>query len=175
MKEKTISRKNIYAGKIIDVFVDEVQIHEEKTAIREIVKHNGAVCALGITKDNKIILVKQFRKAIEKDLIEIPAGKLEKGEEPENAIRRELKEETGYEVISLQYITQFYTSPGFSDEAGYLYFAKLGNQGEKCLDEDEDIDLIECSFEEALQMIQDGKIQDAKTILAISLYAVYKK
>lgn len=176
MKEKTLSSKEIYSGKIIKVFLDEVQIdNNNKKALREIVKHSGAVCALAVTKDGKIILIKQFRKAIEADLIEIPAGKLESGENPEDAIKRELKEETGYDVQSLEYITQFYTSPGFSNELGYLYFAKLGEQGETCFDEDEDIEIFQYNISDAIEMITKGEIRDAKTILAISLYELYNK
>lgn len=174
MKEKTLNSKEIYSGKIIKVFLDEVEIGENKKALREIVKHGGAVCALAVTNDGQIILVKQFRKAIEKDLMEIPAGKLELGENPEDAIRRELKEETGYDVNSLDYITNFYTSPGFSNELGYLYFAQLGERGETSFDEDEDIEIFEYSISEAIDMITKGEICDAKTILAISLYELYK-
>ncbi|MDO4710453.1 MAG: NUDIX hydrolase [Peptostreptococcaceae bacterium] len=170
MKEKTINREEIYSGKVISVYRDEVQIDEKKRAFREIVEHRGAVCALAVTMDDKIVLVKQFRKAVEQDLIEIPAGKLEIGEEPVEAIGRELKEETGYEIRSLKYVTSFYTSPGFSNEQGHLYFAKLGEQGQPCFDEDEDIEIYHYSLSETMDMIKNGKIRDAKTILAIALY-----
>ena len=175
MREETISTKTIYDGKVIHVVQKEVKTAEDKTAIREIVLHRGAVCAVAVTKEDKIVLVKQFRKAAEDDLIEIPAGKLEIDEVAETAIMRELKEETGYEVTNLKYITKFYTSPGFSNEIGYLYFAELGNQSDTCFDEDEDIEIFEYDLEEVLHMIRTGQIIDAKTIVGILMYAQSNK
>lgn len=171
MIEETISTKTIYKGKVIDVVSKEVKTRENKTSTREIVLHRGAVCAVAVTKENKIVLVKQYRKAIEDYLLEIPAGKLEQGEEPSDAIIRELQEETGYETIQSRYITKFFTSPGFSNEIAYLYFAELGNQSETCFDEDEDIEIFEYSLEEILDMIHAGKITDAKTIVGVLMYA----
>lgn len=169
MKERTIHSERIYNGKVIDVYVDEVEIGD-KTSKREIVKHRGAVCALALTSDRRIVLVRQFRKATEEFLLEIPAGKLEIGEEPQTAILREIKEETGYEVEKIEYITEFYTSPGFSNERIHLYFAMLGAAGETDFDEGEDIEIVLCEKEEALEWIMQGKIKDAKTIAAISLF-----
>ncbi len=174
MIEKTVSSEKIYEGKIIDLYVEKVQINEEKFATREIVRPQGAVCVLAQTPERKFVLVRQFRKAMEDYLLEIPAGKLEKGEEPGEAILRELKEETGYMVQSMDYVTSFYTSPGFCDEKIFLYFAKLGEKGSQNLDEDEFIDILEFSLDELFQMINEGKIQDAKTILAISLFSAQK-
>lgn len=171
MKEETILTKNIYDGKVIQVLQKEVKTREGKTSIREIVLHRGAVCAVAITKEQKIVLVKQFRKAVEEELMEIPAGKLEIGEEPEAAIVRELKEETGYDVIGLEYVSKFYTSPGFSNELGHLYFAELGDQSAPCFDEDEDIEIYEYELDEIMDMIHKGKVIDAKTMVGILMYA----
>lgn len=168
-REKTISSQNIYKGKIITLRVDEVEINGKKSK-REIIEHCGAVCGVGITKDNKIVLIKQFRKAIEKDLIEIPAGKLEPGEEPFDAIVREFKEETGFDVEAVEFITTFYTTPGFSNELGYLYFLKCTELGDTSFDEDEEIELLLCTKDEAKKMIYSGEIIDAKTILGIMMY-----
>ena len=175
MREETISSKTIYDGKIVHLVQVEVQTGNNKMAMREIVLHRGAVCAVAITKENKIVLVQQFRKAVEDKLIEIPAGKLEIGEEADAAIIRELKEETGYDVLSFEYITKFYTSPGFSNEIGYLYFAKLGDQSETCFDEDEDIEIFEYDIEEAVHLIHTGQIIDAKTIAGILMYVQSNK
>ena len=173
--ERTIKRETIYQGKVIDVYVDEVEIKGNKTSKREIVKHRGAVCALAITKNDELVFVRQFRKPVEEVLIEIPAGKLEIGEEKNDAILREIREETGYAVEEIEYITEFYTSPGFSNEKGYLYFAKLGEQGETDFDEGEDIELLTCSLDEAMRMVWEGKIIDAKTIMALSLFQIRRE
>lgn len=169
MIEETISKKDIYKGKVIDVQVQEVQF-DGKRSKRELVFHKGAVCAVAITEEKKIVLVRQFRKAVEDYLLEIPAGKLEEGEEIEPAIIRELREETGYEVKELDYVTKFYTSPGFSNELGHLFTAKLGEKGDTNFDEDEYIEIFEMGLDEVLALIEDGKIIDAKTILAILMY-----
>ncbi len=170
MIEETILTKNIYSGKVIEVVTKEVKI-DNKVATREIVLHRGAVCAVAVTKENKIILVRQFRKAIEAYLTEIPAGKLEDREDIEAAIIRELREETGYQVTDLKYVTKFFTSPGFSNELGHLFFAKLGEKGETDFDEDEYIDVHEYGLQDILKMINNGEITDAKTILGILMYA----
>lgn len=175
MIEKTLTTKTIYQGKVIHVVTKEVELSEGKTSMRELVLHRGAVCAVAVTPNDKIVLVKQFRKAIEQDLLEIPAGKLEEGEQPDEAIVRELKEETGYEVRNLRYVTQFFTSPGFSNELGHLYFAELGTQSDTCFDEDEDLEILEYDLEELVRMIREGSITDAKTIVGILLYAQQKE
>ena len=172
-KERTISSDRIYSGKMVSLKVDTVEVSEGRTAIREIVNHCGAVCAVGVTEDKKIVLVKQFRKSIEKDIIEIPAGKLEPGEKPDEAIIREFKEETGYEVSNLRYMTYFYTTPGFSDEVGHIYFLDARDKGDTNFDEDEDIEIIELSLRETKEMIYSKEIVDAKTILGIMMYSDY--
>lgn len=170
MIEKTISTKNIYSGKVIKVITQEVEISPNKTTTREIVLHRGAVCAVAVTREEKIVLVKQYRKAVEAFLLEIPAGKLELNEAPDEAVIRELKEETGYEVDDLAYVTKFYTSPGFSNELGHFYIARLGEPGDTCFDESEDIEIFEYTLTEVLEMIAQGEIIDAKTIMGILLY-----
>ena len=119
MIEKTIKKEKIYEGKVIDLTIHEVEI-KDSISYREVVEHRGAVCAVPITREGRIVLVKQFRKAVEDYLLEIPAGKLEINEEPSEAIKREIKEETGYDVSNIEYGIKFYTSPGFSNEK-YIY------------------------------------------------------
>lgn len=134
LEEKTLSTKQIFEGKIISVQVDTVQLPNGEQSTRELVKHPGAVAVIPVTKDGKIIMVRQFRKALEKEIIEIPAGKLELGEAPEVTAIRELEEETGYTTKQLQYVQSFYTSPGFADEIIYLYYT---DQLEPMIDEAE--------------------------------------
>jgi len=173
IKEKTLSTKKIYDGKVVSLKVDIVEVSEGKTAVREIVNHCGAVCAVGITRDKKLVLVKQFRKSIEKEIIEIPAGKLEPGEIPAEAIVREFKEETGYDIENLKYMTYFYTTPGFSNEVGHIYFLDATDKGNTNFDEDEDIEIIELSLKETKEMIYKKEIVDAKTILGVMMYSDY--
>ena len=123
MKKKRYLRKKVFTGKVISLQVDDVELPDGKTGKREIVKHPGAVAIIAVTADNKIIMVEQYRKALERSLVEIPAGKLEKGEEPVLSAKRELEEETGYECEKMEHIISFYTSPGFADELVHLYVA----------------------------------------------------
>lgn len=165
--EKTIGITNIFSGKIIDVQVEDVELPNGEKSKREVVKHPGAVAIVAITKEKKLVLVRQFRKALNKTIIEIPAGKLEKGEEPIDSALRELEEETGYKAKALNYLISFYTSPGFADEIIYIYEATELEKGTIARDEDEFLDVIEVTLEEAEQLIREEKIHDAKTIYAV--------
>ncbi|WP_108670925.1 NUDIX domain-containing protein [Peribacillus acanthi] len=168
-EEVTISTQSIYAGKVISLQVDEVRLPDGKTSKREIVKHPGAVAVIAITDEGKIIMVEQYRKAMERSQVEIPAGKLEPGEEPMNTAKRELDEETGYECETMEPLISFYTSPGFADEIIHLFVAKgLKKKAvSAACDEDEFVELLELTLEEALQFIKEEKIQDAKTAYAV--------
>ncbi|WP_043932880.1 NUDIX domain-containing protein [Bacillus sp. EB01] len=169
LEEKTIGSKEIFSGRIITVKLDEVELPNGKTSTREIVKHPGAVAVLAVTDDNKIVMVEQYRKPMEKILVEIPAGKLEKGEDPAVCARRELEEETGYECQEMELLISFYTSPGFADEIVHLYIAKGLSQKEDAagLDEDEFVNVMELTLEEALTLIEEKRIYDAKTAYAV--------
>jgi ADP-ribose pyrophosphatase len=169
LEEKTLKTEQIFSGKIISLQVDDVELPNGKTSKREIIKHPGAVAVLAITDDNKIVMVEQYRKALERTLIEIPAGKLEKGEEPRLSALRELEEETGYECKQLEWLISFYTSPGFADEIVHLYLARGLSKKENAagLDEDEFVNLIELTLDEALQYLKEQKIYDAKTAYAV--------
>ncbi|MEK4824857.1 NUDIX hydrolase [Niallia sp. FSL W8-0951] len=169
LEEKTLKTEHIYSGRIIQVQVDEVELPNGKTSTRELVKHPGAVAVIAITDDNKLVMVEQYRKPLEKVIVEIPAGKLEKGEEPALCARRELEEETGYECESLELVSSFYTSPGFADEIIHVYVAKGLKQKENAagLDEDEFVNVLEISLDEALEFIKEKRIFDAKTIFGV--------
>ena len=170
--EPTISSKPIFDGKVIKVKVDTVELPNGKHATRELVSHPGAVGVLAITDDQKIILVRQFRKPLEKMNLEIPAGKLEPNEDPMECALRELKEETGYTASNMTQITKFYTSPGFANEIIYLYHAEGLENGEATPDEDEFVELVSLTLEEALQLIAEGEIVDGKTIIAIYYWQI---
>ncbi|SDO23843.1 ADP-ribose pyrophosphatase [Psychrobacillus sp. OK028] len=167
-EEKTIQTEVKFNGRIITLQVDEVELPNGKTSNREIVKHPGAVAVIAVTKDKKIILVEQYRKALERSIIEIPAGKIEVGEAPEITALRELEEETGYTTENLEYIQSFATSPGFADEIIHLYFAENINKMDSPvgLDEDEFVELLHVSLSEMEVMVKKQQIYDAKTAFA---------
>ncbi|MGE7621645.1 NUDIX domain-containing protein [Viridibacillus sp. NPDC096237] len=168
-EEKTINSKKIFEGRVISVKVDEVTLPNGNTSTRELVNHPGAVAIIPITNKGKIVLVEQYRKPLERSIIEIPAGKLEKGEKPEYTAIRELEEETGYGSKNFTFVQSFATSPGFADEVIHIYAARdlyrIENPAE--LDEDEFVELLEVTLEEAEQMIREERIYDAKTVFAI--------
>lgn len=168
-EETTITSQPIFNGRVISLKVDEVTLPNGEVAKREIINHPGAVAVIAITDDGKILVVEQYRKALERSIIEIPAGKLEPGEKPEVTARRELEEETGYSCGELTYIQTFATSPGFADEVIHLYVARNLTLLEEAaeLDEDEFVELMEVTVEEAEQMMADGRIYDAKTAFAV--------
>lgn len=168
-EERTIQTTPIFDGKVISLKVDDVTLPNGATSKREIINHPGAVAVIAITDDHKLLLVEQYRKAIERSIIEIPAGKLEKGEEPIVTARRELEEETGYTTDDLTFVQAFATSPGFADEVIHIYLAKNLKKLEVAavLDEDEFVELMEVTLEEAEAMVADERIYDAKTAYAI--------
>ncbi len=163
--EKTITSEKKFEGKVFSVRVESVELPENAVGYREIVDHPGGVGIVAFTDANKILFVKQFRKAVEKELVEIPAGKLEKGEEPFACGKRELTEETGYIANDFVSLGAFYPSPGFANEVTHLYLAKNLSKGEKKPDEDEFLDLVELAPNEVYSKIIAGEITDAKTII----------
>ncbi len=166
-EEKTMKSEKIYEGKIINLRIDTVELPDKKYSKREIVEHPGAVGIIPITDDGCMILVKQFRKAVEKFLLEIPAGKIEVNEEPKETGLRELAEETGYTANKLEYLFEFYTSPGFSNEKIYLFLATDLEKKEIKPGSDEYIWVEKHKIEDLIDMVIRGEINDAKTIVAI--------
>ncbi|MFC4680590.1 NUDIX hydrolase [Exiguobacterium aestuarii] len=167
MEEKTIEREVIYQGKIFDVEKHVVSLPNGNTSVRELVYHNGAVAVLVIDESDNIVMVEQYRKAFESMSLEIPAGKLEKGEDPVASAERELAEETGYSAESLEKIFSFYGAPGFCSERVDVFVAKGLSAGEMNLDEDEFLNVKRYSFDEVVDLLDRGIITDAKTIMAI--------
>ncbi len=170
-KEKTLTSKNIYSGKIIKLDVHEVMLENQKTAEREIITHHGGVGIIPITDADEIVLVKQFRKPFECETLEIPAGKKEKNEEPLSCAERELKEETGITAKYITFLADMYPSPGYTDEIVHIYKAEGLTYGNMSTDEDEFIEVFKYSMVEAVEMIKSGQIKDAKTIIAVMMAA----
>lgn len=168
--EKTLDSKVVYNGKIITVFKDGVELSTGKTSCREVVKHSGGVVILAICKKDgvdKILMVKQFRYPLKDAILELPAGKLEKGEDPLEAAKRELTEETGYIAKNWQDLGYIFTSPGYSDEKLYLYKATDLEFVGECPDDGEILIEFEYTPDELKNMIKNNKITDAKTICAV--------
>ncbi|WP_319004432.1 NUDIX hydrolase [Halobacillus litoralis] len=168
-EETTYESETIYTGKIVQLNVDSVTLPDGKTSKRELIKHPGAVAVIALTEEGRMVCVEQYRKPLEKSIVEIPAGKLEEGEDPKTCALRELEEETGYTSEDLELVTSFYTSPGFADEIVHLYFTDqikpLDQQPDG--DEDEFVERLEITIEEAEQMEKEQRIHDAKTAYAI--------
>jgi ADP-ribose pyrophosphatase len=171
--EKTIKTDKIFQGKIISLEVVHVELPDGQIATREIVRHPGAVCVLALL-DDKMLVVEQYRKPLGKSQVEIPAGKLEAGEDPLEAAGRELEEETGYHCDELRHICSYYTSPGFADELIHFYVAEHLIKGQVNLDEDEFLECEAITLEQAQQYIAEKRISDAKTIAAIYAWRIYK-
>jgi ADP-ribose pyrophosphatase len=167
LMEKTISSERIYEGRTINLRRDTVELPDGRHAQREIVEHPGAVSIVPILEDGTVILVKQFRAPINKVTLEIPAGKLEPGETPEHCAARELAEETGYRAGRLEHKGTFYTTPGFSDEIMYLYLATDLRPVDSQPDFDEFLAGERIGLEKLLEMAEQGKIIDAKTLVGI--------
>ena len=161
-----INRKEIYKGRIVQLIVDTVRI-KGKDYIREVVKHPGGVVVMAQLESDQILFVRQSRYPMDKVLLELPAGKLDAGEEPEVCAARELEEETGYRPKSLEHIFSYYPTPGFCDELLHLYFVSQVTPAVLKLEPDEDISVEPYYLEEAFEMIRNGKIVDGKTLMAL--------
>ena len=169
--EETIEIKKIYNGKIIQLEVLTVELCNKKIAEREIVRHKGGVAVIPITENNEIIMVRQFRKAFNEELLEVPAGKIEHDEATELCAVRELKEETGFSADNITFLNVMYPSPGYTDEKIYIYKAEGLVEGDLSLDEDEFLNVEKYTLEQAVEMVKTGIIKDAKSIIAILLVA----
>jgi ADP-ribose pyrophosphatase len=168
--EKTITSKLLHQGKNFSFKTDEVELPNGKTTTRDTVDHPGAVAIVPILDDGRILLVKQHRYATGKELLEIPAGTLERGEAPDTCARRELKEETGYTAGAMKKILTMYMAPGYSNEIIHLYLATDLKAGDPHTEEDEDITLEDHGPDELLDMMEKNTIEDAKTIAGILSY-----
>jgi ADP-ribose pyrophosphatase len=169
MLEKTLTRDYIFRGKIINLRVDKVELPDGREANREVVEHPGAVGIVALTGKEEVVLIKQYRQATGEEMWEIPAGKLEAGEDPQQCAIRELAEETGFSAAHWNKLTSFYTSPGFASEILHLYLARELKAGEQSLDPDESIRTYLVPLSQALEKVTGGEIRDGKTIIGILL------
>ena len=173
LKEKVYKKNKIYNGKAINFCKDDIILPNGNKAIREYIDHPGAVAIVPFINKTDIIMVKQYRYPVDKITYEIPAGKLDKKESLLKCAKRELKEETGYTAKQIKKLTSFYPSTAFSNEELIIYTAKNLVPGKQNPDDDEFIERVTVPFKQALQMIKQGKIKDAKTVIAL-LYVASK-
>ncbi len=164
---KVIEKKIEFAGRRISVRRDRIVDRSGRETVRDVVLHPGAVSIVAMPSSDEVVLINQFRYATGEELIEIPAGTLEPNEAPVEAARRELEEETGYRAQQLELRATYFTTPGFSNELMYLYEASGLTFTEQRLDDDEAITVSVTQRDQALRMIQEGRIRDAKTIVGL--------
>lgn len=174
MKEKTLSKKVIYKGRILDLIVKQVRMPYGRIVTREIIDHGGCIAVVPILKNGKIVLVRQYRKAAESITLEIPAGRMDPGETPQQTVRRELREETGYVPKKVKKLISFYPAIGYSTEKIHLFTAHDLVLKDTDPDEDELIEVVEMSLREALKKIDTGEIIDSKSILGLLYVANHK-
>ncbi len=165
--ERTLSKKEIFKGRLLTLEVHQVELEDGSEACRELVWHADAVCVVVLTKDNETVLVKQYRKPLERHILEIPAGKIDGGETPLQAAVRELEEEVGYLSGEVRHVMDFYSSPGFCNEKLSLFVAENVELGDQRLDEGEFIELVRLPFSEVVEMAARGELGDAKTVAGI--------
>lgn len=165
--EKTLDSAVVYDGKIIKVLRDEALLENGAAAVREVVRHKGAVAVLAVDEGGSAFFVRQFRYPIGQELLEVPAGKLEAGENPLDCAKRELLEECGVAAEDWTELGPIYTSPGFCDEAIWLFLARGLSQKAPSPDEDEFLDIVKMPYAEALQKAQTGFFRDGKTQLLV--------
>lgn len=170
MNFKLTTSKILYKGKVFDLKVDEIEYDSENKGIREVVLHNGGAVVVPLTDEGKIVMVTQFRYPFYKTLLELPAGKLDRGEDPLNCAVRELEEETGYKSENVIKLGEICTAPGYCTEILHLYVARDLKKGVQNREEGElGMEIKELRIEEVEEKIKNGQITDAKTICGIHL------
>ncbi|MBE6845168.1 MAG: NUDIX hydrolase [Ruminococcus sp.] len=167
LEEKTISSQEIFDGKVFRVTKDMALLENGSEAVREVVHHSGGVTVIPITDNNEIIMVRQYRYAADKILLEIPAGKLEKGESHYDAGKRELLEETGCTCSEYKYLGELLPTPAYVTEVIHMYMAEGLEYSEQHLDEDEFLDVVKIPLEKAVEMVLSGEIKDSKTQIGV--------
>ena len=165
--EKTLTSETKFEGRIIKVLRDTVELENGKTSAREVVCHNGGVCVAALTEQNEVLLVRQFRYPYKEVLLELPAGKLEKGEDPFEAVKREQMEETGTTGENYISLGNLSPSPGYCGEIIRIWACRVAQKGEMHLDEDEFLEVERIPLDKAVEMVLNNEIPDSKTQVGI--------
>ncbi len=163
LTETTLERNDVYHGKILDFHVDRAELENGRKVMRECVDHHGGVSVAALTEKNELYFVRQYRYPYHEIVLELPAGKLEKGEDPFEAGKRELREETGVAGKNYADLGKLYPSPGYTNEIISLYACRAESRGADDLDEGEFLEVEKIPLEKAVQMVMSGEIKDAKT------------
>lgn len=174
-EEETLSSRLVYQGRVVRLRVDTVRLPSGRETTREIVEHGDCVAVVALDADGRLLLVKQFRKAVGKELLEIPAGGIDLGESPEEAVRREMREETGYLPRKIERLGGFYSAPGYATEYLYLYLATDLVLSQLFAEDTEGISLVRVVPEEVSGLINSGSICDAKSIAGLLSYLGYRQ
>jgi len=172
-EEKTLSSRRIYQGRAVRLRVDTVKLSGGRQTTREVVEHDDCVAIVALDDKDNVLLVKQFRKPVEKELLEIPAGGIDPGETPEDSVRREMREETGFLPRKVQKLGGFYSSPGFCTEYLYLYLATDLVHSPLQAEDSENISLVRQPLEQIPDLIASGAIVDAKSIAGLLTFLEY--
>lgn len=167
--EPTISTRSVFSGRIIDVRVDTIRLPNGRETTREIVEHDPSICVVPVDDDDNVLLVRQYRKPTESFLLEVPAGGIEEGEDPETATRRELQEEIGHTAAELVELAAFWLAPGWASEYMYAYLATGLTPATLDADEDEFIDVVRVPLADIPSQIASGAICDAKSVASLLL------
>ena len=175
MEERTLSSQLIYEGRAVKLRVDTVQMASGRKTTREIVEHADCVAVVAVDADNNVLLVNQFRKPVEKELLEIPAGGIDPGEDPETTVRRELREEIGYLPKRVERLGGFYSAPGYCCEYLYLYLATDLTPSRLHAEDTESIELVRVPITQIPGLTDSGKICDAKSIAGLLSFLEYQK
>ena len=175
VQEKTLSSQLIYEGRAVKLRVDTVEMPSGRKTTREIVEHGECVAVVAIDAESNVILVSQFRKPVEKELLEIPAGGIDPGEDPVAAVRRELREEIGYLPRKVDRLGGFYSAPGFCTEYLYLYLATDLVPSPLQAEDTENIRLVRVPVSQITSLITSGRICDAKSIAGLLTFLEYQK
>ena len=175
LEEKTLSSRLVYEGRAVKLRVDTVQMPSGRKTTREIVEHSDCVAIVAVDADGNVLLVNQFRKPVEKELLEIPAGGIDPGETPETTVRRELREETGYLPRRVEKLGGFYSAPGYCSEYLYLYLATDLIPSPLHAEDTESISLVRVPIAQIPGLIASGSLCDAKSIAGLLTYLEYQK
>ena len=167
LKESTISSKKVYEGSFLDVRKDIVNLPDGNTSTREWINHPGAACIIPVLSDGRLALIKQYRYPVKSIMIELPAGKLDAGEDPEECAVRELEEEIGYSAGKLTFVSKIHPAIGFANEEMWIFLAENLIKSQKNTDRDEFVELIPTSIKDSVKMVWNGTITDVKTIIGI--------
>ena len=175
MAEKTLSSKTVFQGRALKMRVDTVLTGDGRQSMREVVERTDCIAVVAVDKDGKILLERQYRQAVGKELLEIPAGGIDAGEDPETAVVREMREETGFWPQKLEHLGGFYSTPGYGTEYLYLYLATELTPSQLYAEDTEEIEIVRVPIAQVPELLASGKISDSKSIAGLFTYLEYRK